>query len=82
MLEEKGKLTDFNIKFINYKNGKFRRAQDGILCKNLFIKEGDIYCIKELCKISLHTVLFNRWLGEMNFKDTESSIPNIYYVKY
>lgn len=41
-----------------------------------------MFCIKELCKISLHTVLFNRWLGEMNFKDTESSIPNIYYVKY
>lgn len=35
-----------------------------------------------MCKISLHTVLFNRWLGEMNFKDTESTIPNIYYVNY
>lgn len=43
--------------------------------------QDDIPSIKEFLRISLNIIFYHRWLGETNFEDTESSFPNISYIK-
>jgi hypothetical protein len=43
--------------------------------------EEDLPTIKEFFKIALNTLFFHRWIGETNFEDSESIIPNINYIK-
>ncbi len=43
--------------------------------------EDDISNIKEFLRIAFNTIFFHRWLGETNFEDCDSIIPNITYVK-
>jgi hypothetical protein len=41
----------------------------------------EIQIIKESLRIILNTIFFHRWLGDNQFKDVESTISNIYYIK-
>ena len=43
--------------------------------------EEDLPTIKEFFRIALNTLFFHRWIGETNFEDSESIIPNITYIK-
>ncbi len=43
--------------------------------------EDDLPTIKEFLRIVLNTIFFHRWIGETNFEDCDSIIPNITYVK-
>ena len=43
--------------------------------------EDDVESIKEFFKIAVNTIIYHRWLGDNNFEDTESSFPNITYIK-
>jgi hypothetical protein len=45
------------------------------------VLEDDLNTIKEFLRISLHTIFFNRWLGETKFEDMESQFSNISYIK-
>ena len=41
----------------------------------------EVQIIKEVIRITLNTIFYHRYLGEKNFKDVESSISYIYYIK-
>lgn len=41
----------------------------------------EIQIIKEVVRIALNTIFYHRYLGEKQFKDVESSISYIYYIK-
>jgi hypothetical protein len=43
--------------------------------------EDDLITINEFLRIVLNTIFFHRWIGETNFEDCDSIIPNITYVK-
>ena len=43
--------------------------------------EDDLPTIKEFLRIVLNAIFFHRWIGETNFEDCDSIIPNITYVK-
>ena len=43
--------------------------------------EDDLPTINEFLRIVLNTIFFHRWIGETNFEDCDSIIPNITYVK-
>ena len=41
----------------------------------------DIQIIKESIRIILNTIFFHRWLGENKYKEVESTVSNIFYIK-
>ena len=47
----------------------------------LLKKEGDITTLKELLKIGLHLIFYNRWLSDCTTVSKESQISNISYLE-